>query len=328
MVIEESSSSSNMYNITHQPVNPQSFVPPPPIPPTYNAQGNRRQYPPQYNYYNPQVPPKRKSSTPVIIISVVAVIIVAALGFFALMSLINKPPKDKITNTGGNEQTQQIKEKPQDKNNNTDSQKDNTQNSSVQKEDDKKTDTVTNTSIEAREYLPKPNMKFTFDIKAPDGEDYSLEIVSGKIPGSMVTTVELIPESEAFTQHFMAALDGIYVYPDELQSSEASMWIPFDIKPGREWSTDYGSFKIIKTGEVCDLGFKKFDNCIVVEAKLDAADGAFLNYLAPGLGYIYSKDSASDITTYKLTSMVQISEQEAQEIVKKFSPNALGNNTQ
>lgn len=173
-------------------------------------------------------------------------------------------------------------------------------------------------------YLPKPSMRYTFQAWYQDGDSEKFDVVAGVIPGfSIVTSVDIYEQSEAFTQHFVDGPDGVYVFSDEEFNENSALWIPFNAKVGDSWDVDGVPVKIIKLGASCDLGYKKLDNCIVMEIDYSEAGVIYTSYIAPGIGTVLMTDKESGNLRMKLLDAVPISGQEASGIVKQYSPKAM-----
>ena len=130
-------------------------------------------------------------------------------------------------------------------------------------------------------YLPKPSMRYTFQAWYQDGASEKFDVVAGVIPDfSIVTSVDIYAQSEAFTQHFVDGPDGVYVFSDEEFNENSALWLPFNAKVGDSWDVDGVPVKIIKLGALCDLGYKKLDNCIVMEIDYSEAGVIYTSYIA------------------------------------------------
>lgn len=308
----------------------------------FNQPQHLPNYPLQYNPYQPYQYnnyPKKRSNITIIIVAVVVGVLILCLGaYFGLKLLLgnrsdkrteNNQPKDQITNTSGNtasesktpkeEQALQSGNPTAERNKSQEETDKNPENSSGLKE--QKPRYVEDPAI----YLPEPFMKYTFEFHYPDGESGTVDIVTGVIPGfSIITEVELIEQSEAFTQHYVEGPEGIYVFSDEEFNKRSSLWLPFNAKPGDIYHDEGGDFKILELGATCDLGYKKLDNCLVME--VDHLDVGIIYdcYISPGLGTVLIIDKANGAVVMKLISEAAIPEREANDIINRYSPNAMG----
>lgn len=170
-------------------------------------------------------------------------------------------------------------------------------------------------------YLPALNKKYTYYNKYVDGDEGTLDVVVGHIDGrAMLSMSSMIPQSEAFTEHVVKRDDGIYLVSDG--NPEAyTKYLPNKIIEGASWENSGISFKIEKVNVSCDMGFKTFENCIVVKQNFAEAGYAFRVWYAPEVGVIKSvyADSGSDYQ--KLTGITDMKENEIKQLLLRYSPN-------
>jgi hypothetical protein len=167
-------------------------------------------------------------------------------------------------------------------------------------------------------------MRYTFKSWYQDGSSGQEDVVVGVLPGfSLVTSVEIIEQSEPFTQHFVNGADGIYAFSDEEYNQNSSLWLPYNARVGDSWNDNGVYKKITKLGASCDLGYTRAENCIVMEISYSEAGVSYICYIAPGLGTVLMNDKGSGNPRMKLLGAVPIPEQDAAEIVKQYSPNAM-----
>lgn len=305
---------------------------------TFNQPGNTPQY---YRQYRPPqyFSPKRKSNTPLIIVlSLVVVLILSAGGYFGLKALQGRLSGGNIEHKKETVVNNNISNKTADQSKNSTDKTPVPDSSSQQGQKDKPVESSTAGNKETGAdkgtqvpqsvkdpvvYLPKPYMKYTYESWYQDGTSGKTNVVTGVIPNfSIITSVELIEQSEAFTQHFIDGADGIYVFSDEELNNKSSLWLPFNARVGQSWRSDGVLWKVIQLGTKCDLGNMKFENCIVVEMDYSEAGAIYVCYIAPGYGTVLINDKGSKNPRMKLLSTATLSEKEANGIVKRYSPNA------
>jgi len=175
----------------------------------------------------------------------------------------------------------------------------------------------------ALEYLPKPYMKFTYTNKTPDGFTETIKAVSGLIGKfSIVSVVELLPESEAMVVHFIEGSDGVYSFLDEEYNVKKSLWLTGNLDKGHQWQEEGVNYTIYDTGIVCDLDIGQFKDCIVLEADYDDGTAEY-QYLAPGMGLIEVTDKKTGFVLNMLTAYSAAGIKEADDLFKLCAPYAI-----
>jgi len=182
----------------------------------------------------------------------------------------------------------------------------------------------------ASTYLSEPGLKCTFFVNYPDGMSGIVDRISGQaVPHQSVRVSEVetgIDRGEAygFGFHYVERADGTYYIMDQA---------PFEIYPvlknnmtvGQTWSydTEYGStnYKVVDMGVDLDLGFAKFDDCLLLLENNQAAGFQSITYYAPGKGAVYVIDPGGAFQYYKMTEMTRIDAAEAANTIKKWCPN-------
>jgi len=182
----------------------------------------------------------------------------------------------------------------------------------------------------AATYLSEPGLKCTFYVNYPDGMSGIVDRISGQaVPNESVrvTDVEMgIDQGEeyGFGFHYVERADGTYYIMDSS---------PFEIFPvlknnltvGQTWKydTEYGStiYEVMDMGVDLDLGFTKFEDCLILREDNQAAEFQSLTYYAPGRGAVYVTAPGGNFEYYKMTAMTKIDPAEAAGTIKKWCPN-------
>jgi hypothetical protein len=179
-------------------------------------------------------------------------------------------------------------------------------------------------------YLTEPGLKCTFYVNYPDGMSGIVDRISGRaVPHESVrvTDVEVgidMGEEYGFGLHYVERADGTYYIMDVA---------PFEIYPvlknnmtvGQTWSYDseYGStiYEVVDMGVDLDLGFAKFEDCLILREDNQAAGYQSLTYYAPGIGSVYVTAPGGNFEYYKMTAMTKIDPAEAASTIIKWCPN-------
>ena len=170
-------------------------------------------------------------------------------------------------------------------------------------------------------YISAVNKKYTYYAEYTDGTTQTFDVIAGKLAKTPVlTVVTIIPESEAMTQHFVKRKDGLYVV-DDTNANEASMYLPNELTEGKEWVSNGVKNKILKTNETCDLGFRKFENCLKLEQKYEEAGYTFHGWYAPGVGMVKSIYAESGKIFMELKAIADMPKANVEAQLTKFSPN-------
>ncbi len=182
----------------------------------------------------------------------------------------------------------------------------------------------------AATYLSEPGLKCTFFVNYPDGMSGIVDRISGQaVPNESVRISEVevgidMGEEYGFGFHYVERADGTYYIMD------AS---PFEIFPvlknnmtvGQTWSydTESGSikYKVVDMGVDLDLGFAKFDDCLLLLEDNQAVGFQSITYYAPGKGSVYVIDPGGAFQYYKMTEMITIDAAEAANTIIKWCPN-------
>lgn len=182
----------------------------------------------------------------------------------------------------------------------------------------------------AATYLSEPGLKCTFFVNYPDGMSGIVDRISGQaVPNESVRVSEVevgidMGEEYGFGFHYVERADGTYYIMD------AS---PFEIFPvlknnmtvGQTWSydTESGSinYKVVDMGVDLDLGFAKFDDCLLLLEDNQAVGFQSITYYAPGKGSVYVIDTGGAFQYYKMTEMTRIDAAEAANTIIKWCPN-------
>lgn len=188
-----------------------------------------------------------------------------------------------------------------------------------------KTPTTQDTESVKREkaeaYLPALNKKYNYYNKYTDGSEGAVDLLVGHIDGAALMSMSsIVPESEAFTEHVVKRDDGIFMVSD-YDPEVYTKYLPNEIIEGASWESNGIKFQIEKTNISCDMGFKTFENCIIVKQNFAEAGYTYRVWYAPGVGVIKAiyADSGSDYQ--KLTAITDMNESEIKELLLKYSPN-------
>ena len=182
----------------------------------------------------------------------------------------------------------------------------------------------------AATYLTEPGWKCTFFVNYPDGMSGIVDRISGQaVPNESVRVSDVevgidMGEEYGFGFHYVERADGTYYIMDAA---------PFEIYPvlknnmtvGQTWSydTEYGStiYEVMDMGVDLDLGFTKFEDCLLLREDNQAAGYQSLTYYAPGRGSVYVVAPGGNFEYYKMTAMTQIDRAEAANTIIKWCPN-------
>lgn len=270
----------------------------PPVSQGFQQQGN---YSMPYGQQPPmQMRPQKSSKAPLfIIIGIIAVALAAAAVYFVLTAGKNGSGQNNgYSNSGQNVQQQGTSSELDYKN--------------------------------AATYAPVPNKRMKVLMHWPDGtsgyEFYQSAVIGN---AALVSVVEYLPQSEGVAIHYFQGPDGIYSCYDQDFQQTHSLWLIDNPTVGASW--DYlpdVKRTITQTDATLDLGFAKFDHCIVVQTDNNAVGYYTESYIAPGLGEIYSvyKGTTSDVV--KLVSIEDVDPAEATDLAKRCSPVLMGNSGQ
>ena len=173
-----------------------------------------------------------------------------------------------------------------------------------------------------RTFLPTPNQRYTYYVVWPDGEEMELPYETARIPDfSLVSEAELVPYSEAYTTHYVDGEDGVYSFADWDFGQVHFKWLPNKIVAGYSWENHGKIRTILETGKTVDLGWKRFDNCVVVKDEWLEAEYVSILYLAPGYGSIYATDESGNYEIARLLSVQDLDPATAEATLIKYSPN-------
>lgn len=182
----------------------------------------------------------------------------------------------------------------------------------------------------AATYLSEPGLKMTFFVNYPDGMSGIVDRISGQaVPNEAVRVSEVevgidMGEEYGYGFHYVERPDGTYYILDNT---------PFEIFPvlknnltvGQTWNydTESGSiiYKVVDMGVDLDLGFAKFDDCLLLLEDNQAVGFQSITYYAPGKGSVYVIDPGGAFQYYKMTEMTTIDSNEAANTVIKWCPN-------
>lgn len=182
----------------------------------------------------------------------------------------------------------------------------------------------------AATYLSEPGLKCTFFVNYTDGMSGIVDRISGQaVPNESVRVSEVevgidMGEEYGFGFHYVERADGTYYIMDVS---------PFEIYPvlknnmtvGQTWSYDseYGSIKyeVMDMGVDLDLGFAKFENCLLLLEDNQAVGHQSITYYAPGRGSVYVIDPGGAFEYYKMTGMTKVDLAEAANTITKWCPN-------
>ena len=182
----------------------------------------------------------------------------------------------------------------------------------------------------AATYLCEPGLKCTFFVNYPDGMSGIVDRISGQaVPNESVRVSDVevgidMGEEYGFGFHYVERADGTYYIMDVA---------PFEIYPvlknnmtvGQTWSYDTEAesikYKVVDMGVDLDLGFTKFDDCLLLLEDNQAVGFQTITYYAPGKGSVYVIDPGGAFQYYKMMEMTTIEANEAASTIIKWCPN-------
>jgi len=182
----------------------------------------------------------------------------------------------------------------------------------------------------ASTYLSDPGLKCSFYVNYPDGTTGIVERVSGQaVPNEAVRVSEVetgVDGGEEFGYgfHYVERADGTYYILDQT---------PYEIMPvlknnlsiGQTWNYQDESGQIVWTvvdmGVDLDLGFKVFEDCLMVREDNHMADYYSMVYFAPGCGSVLVINPSGTIEYYRMTALEQIDRAKAAQTIIKWCPN-------
>lgn len=170
-------------------------------------------------------------------------------------------------------------------------------------------------------YISAVNKKYTFYAEYPDGSNQTFDMIAGKLPKTPVLTlVTIIPESEASGQHIVKRKDGLYTV-DDANTNEASLYLPNELTEGKKWTSNGVKSKILKTNEICDVGFRKFKSCLLIEQNYEEAGYSFKSWYAPKVGLVKSVYSQNGKIYVELKGITDMPKADVEAQLIKYSPN-------
>ncbi|MGI6436232.1 MAG: hypothetical protein ACOX0F_12940 [Syntrophomonadaceae bacterium] len=182
----------------------------------------------------------------------------------------------------------------------------------------------------ASTYLSEPGLKCTFFVNYPDGMSGIVDRISGQaVPNESVRVSEVevgidMGEEYGFGFHYVERADGTY-YIMDVAPFEIYPVLKNNMKVGQTWSYDTESesinYKVVDMGVDLDLGFAKFDDCLLLLENNQAVGFQSITYYAPGKGSVYVIDPGGAFQYYKMTEMTRIDAAEAANTIIKWCPN-------
>lgn len=182
----------------------------------------------------------------------------------------------------------------------------------------------------ASTYLAEPGLKMTFYVNYPDGMAGIVDRISGRaVPNEAVRVSEVelgIERGEEYGYgfHYVERPDGTYYILDNT---------PYEIYPvlknnltvGQTWSYDTqdGSiiYEVIDMGVHLDLGFARFENCLLLKEDNQIVGWQSITYYAPGRGSVLVIAPGGGLEYYKPTALESIDEGTAAQTIIKWCPN-------
>lgn len=266
--------------------------------------------------------PKNSNTGLIIAISATVVLLLLGGGIYAALSM--RSPKEKPPVASNPQQEEQ-------ENGSTEGnsgEKTETEKPEAEKEVPAKADKPD--LMKAATYLSKPGLKATFYVNYPDGMAGVVERTSSDIapdPSVIVTEVETgtdMGEEFGFATHYVERADGTYLIYDDLQY-ELTPVMKNGLYVGHTWDywDEYGGivWTVVEMGVDLDMGFKVFEDCIVIEEDNQAVGFQSLTYYAPGYGIVRVVDPSGGTEYYRMTEFEEIGAEEASQPVKKWAPN-------
>ena len=184
----------------------------------------------------------------------------------------------------------------------------------------------------AATYLTEPGLKCTFFVNYPDGMSGVVDRISAQaVPNESVrvTDVEVgidMGEEYGFGFHYVERNDGTYYIMDS-SPYEIFPVLKNNLTVGQKWSYDseYGSilYEVMDMGVDLDLGFAKFEDCLLLYEDNQAVGQQSISYYAPGRGIVYVVAPGGNFEYYKMTAMTNIDLAEAANTIIKWCPNYL-----
>lgn len=176
-----------------------------------------------------------------------------------------------------------------------------------------------------RTYLPALHTQQTVFQRFADGEEGTMEFITAQVSGAaVVSQVEIVrPPGEGplgFVQHFLLRRDGVYTV-DDANLGQPELWLQNDLRPGRQWEEHGVRARVVRSGVPCDVGFRVFQDCLVVERHYPEAGGHYECYYAPGQGLVLKKDLQNGQTVYCLRAIASLEAPRAEEAVRRYAPN-------
>lgn len=275
---------------------------------------------PNMNYQGPGAPKNSNTGLIIAIVALVALLVIGG-GIYAVVSL--RAPKEDPPISSNSQNGQDTKtEEGVGRSSGTDEKK------------PTKVDEGSNQSqldlSKARTYLPKSGIKASFFVNYPDGMSGIVDRISSSLapdPSIIVTEVEVgidMGEEYGFGSHYIEREDGTYVVYDN-SPYEMMPVLKNDLYLGKSWEYVGGYGNIVWTvssmGTRLDLGFKVFEDCIVIKEDNQAVGFQSLTYYAPEYGIVRVVDSGGAMEYYSMTSLEDIGEEAASQAVRKWAPN-------
>ena len=182
----------------------------------------------------------------------------------------------------------------------------------------------------AHTYLSKNGLKCTFAVNYADGDSALVSRISGLgLPEEsiIISEIEIIKvdgEEFGYGMHYIEKEDGTYYMTDGFYDGLFPV-LKNDLAVGRTWeySDEFGRviWTVVDIGVELDLGFHRFEDCLLVKEDNQAVGYESMTYYAPGYGIIYVTAPGGASDYYKMTSMTSIDEAEAEGVVMKWSSN-------
>lgn len=170
-------------------------------------------------------------------------------------------------------------------------------------------------------YLPESDKRYTYYSEYVDGTSQTFDQLVGKKPDSSATAlVALIPESEAFTLYVVPREGGLFMVSDQ-DLATATYYLPKDLTQGKLWEDPGFRGQVLATGETCDVGFAKFEDCLLLSLDYYEADVQYTAWYAPSVGVVKMVYTGTEQTATLLKGIADVPPAEMQTQLDRYAPN-------
>lgn len=171
-------------------------------------------------------------------------------------------------------------------------------------------------------YLYQPGYRYDFEQLRDDGNTYTHQILTFRVPGKTYSSFILVVDGEyQQMRHYYIKDESVYSYLDG-EEANASFYMTLNPSVGDTWDNDFATKKVESVGGSYNLNGEEYSPLLVIFSQRSDGQGAYKSYYAPKVGFVKTEYVEGYQDRTELVNRVSLSDAD-KEMIQTYYPDAM-----